>query len=83
MKQLLLDLAGISDDRCMRETVSERLASYGEVTSLKVMDLPERDSRIILITMNSPQAATSAINGLGLRSFGECSLIITVPNGQD
>lgn len=83
MKQLLTDLSGLIDERRIRETVSERLAAYGDVISLKVMELPERDSKIILITMNSPHAANSAINGLGLKSFGECSLVITVPNGHN
>lgn len=83
MKQLLLELAGLGDEKLIRTTVSEFLASFGEVTTLKVFDLPEHDSRVILITMNSPQAATAAINHFGLVSFGERSLVITVPNRRD
>ena len=82
MKQLLLDLEGLTDEHRIHRIVSERLSSFGEVTSLKVLDQPGNDSKLILITMNSPQAATSAINGLGLLSFGERSLVITVPNGH-
>ena len=82
MKQLLLELAGLGDEHRIHKIVSERLSSFGEVISLKILDLPEHDSRLILITMDSPQAATSAINGLGLLSFGERSLVITVPSGR-
>ncbi len=83
MKQLLLDLAGLTDENHIRKIVSEFLSSFGEVTTLKIFDLPEHDSRIILITMNSPQAAIAAINHFGLLSFGERSLVITVPNQHD
>ncbi|HXU92362.1 MAG TPA: RNA-binding protein [Gallionella sp.] len=82
MKQLLLDLAGLTDENRIRATVSEFLSSFGEVTTLKIFDLPEHDSRIILITMNSQEAAIAAINHLGLLSFGERSLVITIPNAQ-
>lgn len=82
MKQLLLDLAELTDEQRIRQTVSEFLSSFGDVTTLKIFDLPEHDSRIILITMNSQQAAIAAINHFGLLSFGERSLVITVPNNQ-
>lgn len=82
IKQLLSDLAGLSDENHIRKTISESLASFGEVTTLKIFDLPEHDSRIILITMNSPQAAIAAINHLGLMSFGDRSLVITIPNSH-
>lgn len=81
MKQLLLDLAQLADEHRIHKIVSKHLASYGEVTSLKVLDVPEQDHRLILITMDSPQAAALAINSLGLSSFGERSLVIAVPNG--
>lgn len=80
IKKLQQDLSGLTDEHHVRRVVSESLAPFGEVTTLKVFDLPEHDSRIILITMNSQQAASAAINQLGLMSFGERSLVITVPN---
>jgi hypothetical protein len=83
LKQLLHDLAGITDESHIHKTVSASLASFGEVSNLKIFDLPEHDSRIVLVTMNTPQAATAAINGLGLMSFGERSVVITVPNRHD
>lgn len=83
MKQLLLDLAGLTDEIHIRKAVSEFLSPFGEVTTLKVFDLPEHDSRIILITMSSQQAATAAMNHHGLMSFGERSLVITAPRSRD
>lgn len=83
MKQLLRDLAGVTDENRIHKTISERLSSFGEVASLKIFDLPEHDSKIILVTMNSQQATIAAINSLGLMSFGERSLVITVPNTHD
>lgn len=80
MKQLLHDLSGIADENRIHKIISDALAPFGEVANLKIFDLPEHDSRIILVTMNTPQAATAAINSLGLTSFGERSLILTVPN---
>ncbi|BBI99670.1 hypothetical protein FGKAn22_13630 [Ferrigenium kumadai] len=82
MKQLLIDLTGLTDENHIRKIVSEFLSSFGEVTTLKIFDLPEHDSRIILITMNSQQAATDAMNHLGLMSFGERSLVITAPRSR-
>lgn len=82
MKQLLLDLAGQCDEHRIHKLVSEHLASFGDVASLKILDVPQQNARMILVTMDSKQAATSAINSLGLLSFGECSLVITVPNGR-
>lgn len=79
MKQLLSDLAGLTDENHIRKTVSEYLSSFGEITTLKIFDLPEHDSRILLITMSSQQAATAAIDHLGLMSFDERTLVITVP----
>lgn len=80
MKQLLEALDGLSDEKRIHKIVSERLAGFGEVDSLKVFDLPANDSRIILVTMDSPQASIAAINSLGVVSFGERSLLITMPN---
>ncbi len=80
MKQLLHDLAGLTDEIRIHKIISESLASFGEVTNVKVFDLPEHDSRIILVTLNNQQATIAAINSLGLMSFGERSLVITVPN---
>ncbi|OGS82809.1 MAG: hypothetical protein A2061_11010 [Gallionellales bacterium GWA2_59_43] len=82
MKQLLQDLDGLTDEKRIHKIVSERLTEFGDVISLKVLDMPERGSRLILITMDNQQAATSAINTLGVVSFGERSLIITVPSGR-
>jgi hypothetical protein len=83
MKQLLLELGGLTDEKLIRNTISEFFASYGEVINMKIFDVPEHDSRIILVTMNSPQAATAAINRYGLMSFGERSLVITIQNKRD
>lgn len=80
MMKLLQDLDGLADEKRIHKIVSEHLAEFGDVISLKVLDLPMHDSRIILVTMDSQQTATSAINTLGVVSFGERSLIITVPN---
>lgn len=80
MKQLLHELSGLTDEKHIRNTISGFFASFGDVANLKIFDLPEHDSRIILVTMNTPQAATAAINSLGLMSFGERSLVLTVPN---
>jgi hypothetical protein len=80
MKQLLEALDGLSDEKLIHKIVSKRLAGFGEVDSLKVFDLPVNDSRIILVTMDSPQASIAAINSLGVVSFGERSLLITMPN---
>ena len=82
MEKLLPALAGLTDERHMHKLISERLATFGDVTNLKILDVPEQDSRMILVTMDSQQAATSAINHLGLLSFGERSLAIAVPNGH-
>lgn len=83
MKQLLHDLSGITDEHHVHKVISEFFAPYGEVNNLKVFDLPEHDSRIVLVTMSTPQAATAAINNLGLMSFGERSLVITIQNKRD
>lgn len=80
MKQLLQDLDGLTDEKHIHKIVSERLSAFGMVDSLKVFDLPVHDSRIILVTMGSQQATVAAINNLGVVSFGERSLLITVPN---
>lgn len=82
MKRLLEDLDGLSDEKRIHKIVSERLAAFGMVDSLKVFNLPANDSRIILVTMDSQQASIAAINSLGMVSFGERSLLITVPNRQ-
>lgn len=82
MEKLLPALAGLTDERHIHRLISDRLASFGDVTSLKILDVPERDIRMILVTMDNQQAATSAINHFGLVSFGERSLVIAVPNGH-
>lgn len=83
IKQLLLDLGGTNDEKHIRKIVSGFFAPLGEVNNLKVFDLPEHDSRVILVTLDDQQAATDAINRFGLVSFGERSLVITVPNRHD
>jgi hypothetical protein len=82
MKQLLLELDGLSDEKRIHKILSERLSAFGMVDSLKVFYLPANESRIILITMNSQQASVAAINSLGLMSFGERSMLINVPIRQ-
>lgn len=81
-KKLLQDLDGLTDEKRIHKIVSERLSTFGMVDSLKVFDLPANESRIILVTMDSPQASVAAINSLGLVSFGERSLLINVPTRQ-
>ncbi len=82
MKQLLLELDGLTDEKRIQEIVSERLSAFGKLDGLKILDLPADDSRIILVTMDSPQACIAAINSLGVASFGERSLLISVPSRQ-
>lgn len=83
MKQLLHDLSGITDENRIHKSVAEFFAPFGGVNGLKIFDLPEHDSRIVLVTMDDHRTATTIATRYGLTSFGERSLVLTVPNRHD
>jgi hypothetical protein len=63
----------------VREAVAERLASFGQVENLSMFEAGDQEhARVIVVTMATPQQAVAVANELGLASFGDRSLIITV-----